>query len=513
MHGVITRSLSAKTAAILILLPVACLANQIDRPVLEKLKELGIQPASTCSDSVFVRRVHLDTTGTIPTADEARAFIGDRDPDKRAKLIDELLDSDAFADYCAMLWCDRLRIKSEFPINLWPNAVQAYYRWIHTSIRQNKTYDQFVREILTANGSNFRVPPVNFFRAVQDSESGTIAQAAALAFMGVRTERWTEQQQNDLAAFFSDIRFKKSGEWKEEIVYADLFDQSSTNRRPETLVFPDGTKANVPGDTDARVALADWLTRTDNPWFVKNAVNRIWYQLLGRGIIHEPDDIHSGNPAVNPGLLALLEQEFVKSGYDTRQLYRLILNSATYQRSCIPTTDRPEGETQFAHYPLRRLDAEVLIDAVCQVSGTVEEYWSVIPEPFTFIPSEQSSVTLADGSITSAFLEQFGRSPRDTGLASERNNSITSAQKLHLLNSSHVLKKLESVPRNISRRGRRNPMAHTQELYLSILSRYPTDAELLAIRDYAESAEAKGPQAAIDIAWALINSPEFLYKH
>jgi hypothetical protein len=522
-------SLSAKTAAALVLLASVCFAdpaaalyetsatpapaNRIDRPVLQKLAEKGIQPAATCSDSTFVRRVYLDTTGTIPTADEARAFIGDRTPEKRAKLIDTLLADDAFADYCAMQWCDRLRVKSEFPINLWPNAVQAYYRWIHTSIRENKRYDQFVREILIANGSNFRVPQVNFFRALQDSEPGTIAQAAALAFMGVRTDRWPERKQADLAAFFSDIRFKRTGEWKEEIVYADLFDQSPADRRPETLAFPDGTETDVPHDVDARSAFADWLIRPANPWFARNAVNRIWHQLLGRGIIHEPDDIRPDNPPSNSELLALLEREFVESGYDTRHIYRLILTSATYQRSALPAADTPEAGHLFAHYPLRRTDAETLIDTLCKITGTVEEYWSVIPEPFTFIPTEQSAITLADGSITSSFLEQFGRPPRDTGFAAERNNQITPTQKLHLLNSSHVLKKLESVPRNLPNRSRGNPIANVQELYLAILSRYPTPGEMGIIRSYARNAEARGPQVAVDISWALINSPEFLYKH
>ncbi len=498
----------------------------VDTPLLKQYIELGIRPSRTCPDSVFVRRVFLDLTGSIPTASQVRSFVEERSSGKRTRLIDDLLESDGFNDYFAMLWCDRLRVKSEFPINLWPNAVQAYHRWILTAVRDNKPYDQFVREILTSNGSNFRVPPVNFFRAVQNNDPESLAQATALTFMGCRSDTWLSETQTQMAEFFSDIRYQKTGEWKEEIVYVDLFSMS-TDRRPKLLTLPDGTSENVLLHMDARSVFVDWLIHRDNPWFARNAVNRIWHQLFGAGIIQEPDDIRSDNPPVNEELLALLEKEFVESGYDLRHIYRVILSSATYQRSSIPETDTPEAEGLFAHYPLRRLDAETLIDALCSITGTTEQYWSMIPEPFSFMPVENGSVTLADGSITSPFLEKFGRPPRDTGLASERNNEISASQMLHLLNSSHIREKLESLafdtrsfrqggPREERRRRdttNRQSGHSVDDLYYGILSRPPTDEELAAIRDYSQSAEAKGQEVIIDIAWALINSPEFLYKH
>ncbi len=498
----------------------------IDKPLLEQYARLGIRPAAMCSDSVFVRRAYLDLTGAIPAGDQALSFIEDPSPNKRATLLDELLASDGFTDYCAMLWCDRLRVKSEFPINLWPNAVQAYHRWIRTSIRDRKPYDQFVREMLTSNGSNFRVPQANFFRAVQNNDPEILAAAVALSFMGTRYDAWPEKQRADLAAFFTDVRFSRTGEWKEEIVYADLFSRSD-DRRPEQLTLPDGTAVNVPLDVDARAVLADWLTDPENPWFARNAVNRIWHQLFGTGIIHEPDDIRPDNPPANEELLVLLEKEFVTSGYDLRHIYRIILNSATYQRSSVPATDTPQAERLFTHYPLRRLDAETLIDSLCRITGTTEQYWSMIPEPFSFIPVEDGSVALADGSITSPFLEKFGRPPRDTGLASERNNEITASQMLHLLNSSHVREKLEgnATDRRPSRPGgpRRGPRRSTatgnrfgdgvDTLYYAVLSRPPTDEERAAIRSYSDSAESEGQEVAVDLVWALINSPEFLFKH
>lgn len=484
----------------------------VDQPLLTQYRAQGILPAKTCSDCVFVRRVYLDLTGTIPTAGQARDFIEDRSPNKRAQLIDELLASDGFTDYCTTLWCDRLRVKSEFPINLWPNAVQAYHRWIHTSIRENKPYDRFVREILVSNGSNFRVPQVNFFRAVQNSDPETLAAAAALSFMGTRYAAWPEKQRKDMAAFFSDVSFKKTGEWKEEIVYADLFSQRE-NRRGTALTLPDGKQIEVPHDRDARIVFANWLTHENNPWFAKNAVNRIWHQLFGTGIIHEPDDIRPDNPPVNGELLALLEKEFIESGYDLRHIYRLILNSSTYQRASNRETDTAKPERLFARYPLRRIDAETLIDTLCRITGTTEQYWSMIPEPFSFMPIERGSVTLADGSITSPFLEKFGRPPRDTGLAAERNNEVTAAQLLHLLNSSHIREKLDRIAFQLPRRNRGNPEANTTEIYLSILSRYPTKEELLAVSDYTLIAEVQNLQIATDLAWALINSPEFIFKH
>ncbi len=197
-----------------------------------------------------------------------------------------------------------------------------------------------------------------------------------------------------------------------------------------------------------------------------------------------------------------------------KQLYRLILNSQTYQLSSIPRTDHPEGPAHFAYYPLRRLEAEVLIDALNEITGTTEKYSSAIPEPFTFIPEEQRSIALADGSITSSFLELFGRPPRDTGLESERNNRTSAAQRLHLLNSSHIQRKIEQSSQLRSlMQSSRNPREVASGLYLAILSRFPTDEELKIVAAYTQSGGAKGREAAVDLAWALINSAEFLYRH
>src|SRR5208283_1092180 len=239
---------------------------------------------------------------------------------------------------------------------------------------------------------------------------------------------------------------------------------------------------------------------------------RAWFWLLGRGIIHPADDIRPDNPAANPELLAFLEQDLIAARYDMKHLYRQILNSTTYQLSCVARSDDPRGEANFAQYPLRRLEAEVMIDALCQITGTTEQYSSIIPEPYTFMPENQRAVALADASITTPFLEKFGRSSRDTGLETDRNNRSTAAQRLHLLNSSHIRRKIETSPtlRAILGSDPKRP-ENIVEIYLVVLSRMPTDEELQIAKTHFRDTWADGGPR--DLVWALINSPEFCYRH
>jgi len=528
--------------------PIAPVAEcQIDKLVFAELARLKIEPA-LCSDAVFVRRAFLDVIGTLPTAKEARDFIQDTNPKKRAALIDHLLERSEFADYWSMKWGDILRIKAEFPVNLWPNAAQAYHRWVRASITANKSYDQFVREMLTSSGSNFRVGPVNFYRAVQNRTPEGIAGAVALTFMGARADVWPSNRVADMAVFFSQIGYKPTGEWKEEHVFWDPLGASklvgatapgraaiavvgvASNNPPQLALtnaceprretkFPDGTPVTLAPDQDPREVFADWLITPKNPWFTRAAVNRTWAWLLGRGIVHEPDDIRVGNPASNPALLMYLDKEFVASGYDMKKLYRLILNSQTYQLSSMPRNNSPQAAAQFASYPLRRLDAEVLIDAINRITGSTDLYTSPIPEPFTYIPENMPAIAIADGSITSPFLALFGRSARATGMENERNNRPVAAQWLHLLNSSHIQRKLERGPalQKLITDGKSRTETIT-ELYLTILSRFPTPEEVAVAKAYGslptdKPDRPKRPQEWVDIAWALINSAEFLYRH
>jgi len=482
----------------------------IDVSVMKLQRDRGVRPARLCSDEVFVRRVYLDVIGTLPTAEEARTFLLDNRPDKRAALIDDVLQRDEFADYWALKWCDLLRVKSEFPINLWPNAVQAYHQWIRESIRQNKPYDQFARELLTSSGSNFRVPEVNFYRAIQGRTPSAIAAAAALTFMGLRIDAWSEERRQGMAAFFSRIAYKKTAEWKEEIVYLDPAPSGALD-----AIFPDNTPVHIQPGKDPRKVFADWLITPDNAWFTQNIVNRVWAWLMGRGIIHEPDDVRPDNPPVDPELLTYLENELVNANYDLKHVYRLILNSRTYQQSSIPRSEGPDAVALFAYYPVRRLEAEVLSDALCWIGGEGESYSSAIPEPWTYTPESQRTILLADGSITSSFLEMFGRPARDTGLESERNNQPTDAQLLYLLNSSDVQRKIERSPRlrDLIQLAGRDPRDLVFMIYLTILSRFPTEDELMALEQYARTAGLTPKQILDDVAWALINTKEFLYRH
>lgn len=491
-------------------------ANSVDGLVAARLARANLQPAPLSTDAVFLRRVYVDVIGVLPTADETRAFLDDKAPDKRAKLIDQLLQRDEFADYWAMKWSDVLRVKSEFPINLWPNAVQAYHQWIRASLRANTPYDEFARELLTESGSNFRVPPVNFYRALQSREPQAVAAAAALTFMGTRTDLWPKERVAGMATAFSQIGYKATREWKEEIVYFDPDKPfpGSKPGSPRMVVFPDGTTLALAPDQDPREAFAAWLTAPNNPWFAKAAVNRVWSWLLGRGIVQEPDDIRADNPPSNPELLAYLEKDFVASHFDLKHLYRAILNSATYQRASTGGSAGETADANFAHYLMRPVEAEVLIDAIDDITGATEPYTSAIPEPFTFTPPGQRAVDLADGSITSPFLVTFGRSRRDTGLESERDTHPTAAERLALLNSSQIEGKFDrSVPLQTLMQGRADPRQAVTTLYLTILSRYPTNDELQVATKYAQGVGANRRVAAIDLAWALVNTAEFLYRH
>ncbi len=505
--------------------------GEIDRLVLARLTKLGIKPA-LCSDEVFVRRAYLDVIGTLPSAKEAREFLEDPDTKgKRGRLIDRLLERDEFADYWSMKWGDLLRIKAEFPVNLWPNAAQAYHRWVRASLAENKPYDQFARELLTSSGSNFRVGPVNFYRAIQNRTPEGIASAVALAFMGTRTDTWPSNRLAGMAVFFSQVGYKPTREWKEENVFWDPLagisltnrnapgpaEPAPANRPPQVAVFPDGTRMELPADRDPREVFAEWLISPKNPWFTRSIANRMWSWLLGRGIIHEPDDLREDNPPVNPELLTYLEKEMIAGRYDMKRLFRLILNSQTYQFSSVPRPQGAEAEANFGSYALRRLDAEVLIDAINKVTGTSDLYTSAIPEPFTYIPTDLPAIALADGSITSPFLALFGRSARATGMENERVNRMVPAQWLHLLNSSHIQRKLEQGPklRAIVDSGRK-PAEIAQELYLTILSRFPTEEEAKALEEMGRpgrNGRIKSRDDWVDIAWALINSTEFLYRH
>jgi hypothetical protein len=501
--------------------PALAANNRIDELVYNKLKQMGVPPSALAVDEVFLRRVYLDTIGLLPTPDEARAFLAKPD---RAKLIDTLLARSEFNDFWSLKWGDILRIKSEYPVRVWPKAVAVYYQWVHDSLQANKPYDQFARELLTATGSNFRVAPANFVRAVSSHDARSLGETAALVFMGARigcarchahpVESWTLDDDVGLGAFFARINFKSTQEWKEEIVYPDF---KLTLKHPRTRAVadarvPGGAPVKVGAEEDPRGQFAAWLTSPENPWFAKNIANRIWYWLLGRGIIHEPDDIRPTNPPTNPELLAYLESELVQHHYDLRHIYRLILNSRTYQLSSEPSQWNAGDVALFSHFQVKRLTAEQMFDAVSQFTETTEKFRSIIPEPYSNWPANYKATQISDGNTECNFLDLFGRPPRDTPYESERNNDVTLKQALYFLNSEQLEGKVTSSP-HLKRLLAKADAEVLDDVYLSAFSRYPIADEKQRLMAFLVSKKAARAQAVQDLAWALLNAKEFEFNH
>jgi len=500
--------------------------NPIDQLVYGKLKMLGIPPSELSSDQDFLRRVYLDTIGVLPTSKEAREFYADHSYDKRVRLIDRLLRRDEYADFSALKWSDLLRIKSEYPVRVWPKAVAIYYKWLHDSLAHNKPYDQLVTELLTANGSDFRNPAVNYYRAMQDHDAQTIGETTALVFMGARigcarchshpVESWSAKDDLSLAAFFSKIRYKSTLEWKEEIVYSDVRVnlRDPRSRAVVTPKFLAGPVAETAKDEDPRARFAQWLTASGNPWFARNVVNRIWYWLLGKGIVHEPDDMRATNPPENPELLDYLANELVTHHYDLQHVFRLILNSRTYQASSAANQWNQWDSRHFSHYPIHRLTAEQLLDAISQTTGTSEKFTSNIPEPYSNWPAGTRAEQISDGNTACTFLDLFGRPGRDTPYESERSSEASLRQELYLLNSEQLAGKLSNSPtlKRLLAANLKDPEL-IDEVYLMTLSRFPsadTKQKLVAYLTRNASARATALQ---DVVWAVINTKEFLFNH
>lgn len=487
----------------------------IDGIVSRALAAAGRSLNAPIGDEAYIRRVYLDLLGTTPTVAEQDAFLADPSPERRARLVEGLFDRPGFADYLALKWGDILRIKSEYPSNLWPNAVQAYHQWVREAMRTNLGYDKFARALITGSGSNFRDPEANFFRVTPSRDPASFARLVSQTFLGLGYDSLEPGTAAELGRFFSRLAFKRSLEWKEELVYTDPLASGSSagpaaGQASVAYRFPDGTRVEASPGTDPRLVFADWLCSPTNPWFARAMANRIWSWLLGTGIREPVDEARPGQAEASPELLDLLARTLVDSGWDIRALYRLVLASRTYAQD-----SRGEAEPSYARYRIRRLDAEVLADALYRVTGKGEAYVSPIPEPFTYIPKENPSISLADGSITSSFLVKFGRPSRDRGLASERNSRVTVDQELYLLNSTALRQGIEQGPLlaetlGIAKAGKPGALVY---LYRSLLGRSPSPGEAKTVEAYLKKKGGPSRQALTDIAWALVNSAEFLFRH
>lgn len=507
---------------------VSAETKTINRILHERGRELKLPVIQEASDAVFLRRAYLSAAGRIPTRAETLAFLNDPSPGKRLRLIDHLLDSEAHADLIAMRFADMLRIKSEFPVNLWPNAVQAFHQKLRTDILNNRPYSEMVFEMLTASGSNFRVPYANFFRGTGSRTPEGLAEITARTFMGLQFRKLPPDEQKKFAAFFSRIRFKSTFEWKEEIVYTDPEPVRLKTCLPGTGHFT----VDAP-ETEPRLVLAKALTADDNPYFARAFVNRAWSWFFGKGLIDPADDI-TPEPGfwanafrdlgldtpdgreVQPELLQFLTDEFRKSNYNMRYLFRLIMTSDAFQAaSTVPAEIRQVSEKYFLSYPVRRLEAELIADAFGDLSGQYPQYSSVIPEPFTFLPKGTRATQLADGSISSGTLEMFGRPARDSGAIAERNSRISDSQRLFLLNSNRIYRQLNSLGTKIARECKWDLRGKGVEyIYLTVLSRRPTPEEVHRIMEYYNALPKKQRgRVWSDLVWVLANSKEFLYHH
>ena len=484
----------------------------------------GVTPAPVADDAAFYRRLSFRVLGKIPDVESLRKFLNDKDPQKRAKLIDKFLATTDFAELMAMRYADMFRIKSEFPINLWPNAVQCYHRYFYQLTVEDRSWRQTVRELLISSGSNFRVAPANFFRANADRTPKGLAAGTALALMNFRTDALSKEHQEQFAAFFSRVRFKSTKEWKEEIVYHDPAGVTLKCRTPDGKEFTIDT-----GRKDPRKVFADWLCDEDNPILSRAYVNRAWYWMTGTGIANPADDMAlprgffdrlfgkeaPANAPADEDVMEFLCDYFEKNNCSTKALYRLILNSRAWQADWrCDAGDLAKKEKFLAVYPVRRLESEIVNDALSTLTKNYERFVSVIPEPFTFIPRGSAAVSLADGSMSTGTLDKFGRSPRDSGKLSERNNNSTGAQRLHLMNSGVLFNQITRLPNMIFRDPRMNWSQRVDLAYLTVLSRYPSVNERAAARRYHDQMHPRNRwKFWQELFWALINTGEFSYHH
>jgi hypothetical protein len=472
------------------LIQYAAVANEIDPFVFKGMQN----KKQLCSDEVFIRRSYLTLTGRLPKPLVVAQFIKTTNQKKRSFLIDELLNSDEYVQYMVLRWGDILRIKSEFPSNLWPNGVQAYNRWLYESIRDNKPYDQFVSGLLVSNGSNFRASAVNFYRAFLNRTPENIYQNVCLLFLGSRT------CDKNGSICFSQIKYKSTKEWKEEIVFVDLEKTAPYSK----IMMPDKRGINLTQGEDWRINYTNWLTDKSNTRFSAVMANRMWYWLFGNGIVNEPDDWSSKNPPSNPQLIDFLTDWFIKSGYDMKALAKLILNSTAFQ-----SVAAPDG-----YYMPQRLPAEVIVDALADVTGSFESYRSRVPEPYTYYPEGTRSVNLGDATVSSTALELFGRASRDNSLESHRTNEISERQLLYLMNSADLEKRIQKskVLNSLCTRDG-NIEKLCQSITLMMLSRFPTEGEIQMFKAFSEKDGLSLRDLASDILWTHINSTEFLFNH
>jgi hypothetical protein len=503
--------------------------NFIDELVFANLKEVGIPPSEVCDDATFIRRVSLDIAGRLPTADEAREFLNSDDESKREQLIDALLRSPDYADYFANKWTALLKNRRDDASDITSNF--AFHAWIRDSLLANAPYDQWVRELLAATGTVIGNPPVAWYKRVKEPKEQM--EDVAQLFLGVRMqcaqchhhpfERWSQDDYYGLSAFFSQVGRKPTATRGEDLIFHKRGLATAKNIKTGENVSPAALGDDVgkiTADQDPRLQLANWMSSPENPYFAKALVNRYWKHFFKRGLVEPEDDIRDTNPPTNPELLQALEDHFHSSGFDLKELVRVITSSRTYQLSAMPNDHNIADRQNYSRYYPKRLQAEVMLDAIDQLTGARTN--------FANLPVGTRAVALPDNSYNKAspFLRVFGRPEGSSVCECERVQSASLAQSLHLINAPDIKSKLATGSGTAQRLAEDDrPVAdRIRDLYLAAYSREPTPEELTTAEEYlAESrvdshgkpidAKKAARENFQDLLWAQINTKEFLFNH
>lgn len=487
--------------------------NYVDGLVNAKLDKMRMLPSAICDDETFLRRAHIDIIGVLPTPEEVVKFVDSKEPSKRAAKIDELLARDQFVDIWALKWSELLQVRTDNNNQGSYKAVLSYYNWIRERLGKNVPLNEVARELIAASGSNFENPAVNFYQLETDPLK--LAEDAAQAFFGTRIQcaqchnhpfdRWTMADYRGFVSFFTQIGRKNGEDPRERIIFNS---GGGDARHPVTnaVIPPRFLGEDAPDMTgrDRRQVLADWIASPKNPFFPRHIANLVWAQYMGRGIVEPVDDARLSNPPSNPELLDTLSAKLVEYNYDLKKIVRDVCNSAAYQRATRVNESNQLDERNFAHATIRRMRAEVMLDAITQVTETKDK--------FRGLPLGARSVEIADGKTSNYFLTTFGRADRETICAREQVGP-TLSQALHMLNGETVEGKINSggvVQKLI--KANMTPREIASELYLRCFGRKPTEKELRKLEEHWGVTEEQ-PKVYADIFWALLNAKEFMFNH
>lgn len=502
--------------------------NYIDEAVFAKLKTLRINPSGLCTDGAFLRRAYLDLLGKLPTPEEARSFLADTSPTRRTELVNRLLDRPEYAEFWALKWSDLLRSEER---TLDRKGVAAFHEWIRKSIADNKPIDQFARELISARGSTYANPPANYYRANRDAT--TRGEATAEIFLGLRLrcatchnhpfDRWTQDDYYNWADLFARVDYKiienkrtdknDSHEFVgEQVIYekdkGDIADPRHGHTTEPKLLGA----GLVPDGQDRLDAVGKWITSSKNPYFARMQVNRIWFNLMGRGLVDPVDDFRATNPPSHPELLDRLAEDFVAHGYDARYIIRLIMASNVYALSSTPNPTNADDEVNYSHVIPRRLTAEQLLDAEHDVMG-VPAHFAGYDQPIRAIDIAGVKIKREKPSVCDQFLVAFGKPPRLLVTETERSNETTLGQAFQLISGPDITQMLTARDNRLGRllsEGKSTDPIIT-ELYWAALTRAPSDAELKALSNHVWKARTR--RAGLeDVAWAVLNSKEFVLR-